>query len=194
MTSTSTTSYEKLKTGSGPPAHVSPVVNQPSSKWNKAYWEIGIAFAVVSIPLSVLSVTLLGVVLGFRTENSLDLSGIQPGDSYLVNLSATTITLIASYSSTIAPIAVGSAMTLILYSVSSQIVKSSEQEHLGDLPTPYQIGLLITMRSGAIGSLWSWFNYAFRWKVRHKIALAVKTGTIALVIGILLSYTLLRLF
>jgi hypothetical protein len=187
MTSAALAPKDSVKNTSDLTTYESTGVDRSSSMRSKVCWEIGVAFAVVSIPLSILSVALLAVVLGYRTKTPLDLGGAQPGNSYLVNLSATTITLIASYSSTIAPIAVGSAMTLIFYSISSQIMKASEQAQVADLPTPYQVALLITMRSGGVGALWFWFKYAFRRKFKHRCAQTVKTGTIALAAGLFLA-------
>jgi hypothetical protein len=158
-----------------------------SPKSKDGYWEIAIAFAIVSIPFSLLSLVLLGVVLGSRINGTFDTGDQQFNDSYIVTLSATTITLIASYSSTVAPIAVGFAMTLIIYSTSNDIIKYSNGGQLDKLPSPYQMALLIKLRSGGIGSLWPWFQYTFRWNVKHRLASVVKTLVAAVGFAIFLS-------
>jgi hypothetical protein len=171
---------------------VAPAVDQTpgNAESNGDYSEIATAFALVSIPFSVLSLVLLGVVLGTRVEGTFDTTdGQQVNGSYVITLSATTVTLIASYSSTIAPIAVGFAMTLIIYSVSNDLIKYSDKGQLDKLPTPYQMGLLIKLRSGGIGSLWPWFQYTFRWNVRHRLSGVVKTLAAAVGVAIFLSYS-----
>lgn len=154
--------------------------------------DISLAFAVVVIPLSILSLALLGVVLGFQIDTSKPTS-LGPDQEpiagyYIVDMSATTIVLIASYSSTIAPIAVGFAMTLLSYPIANDIIKYSERRQLDKLPTPYQLGLMINLRSGSIGSLWPWFKYTFTWRVRHKTAGVVKAFTLGVATALFLTY------
>lgn len=165
------------------------VVHRPSTFGRLQ--DIGLAFAVVSIPLSILSVALLGAVLGFQIDTS-NSTNLGPGQEaiagyYIVQLSATTIALIASYSSTVAPIAVGFAMTLLSYPIANDIIKYSERKQFEKLPTPYQLGLMINLRSGSVGSLWPWFKYTFRWRVRHKTVGVVKAFTLGVTSALLLT-------
>jgi len=164
-----------------------------SANFDGSLQEIGIAAALVSIPLAVLSVALLAVVSGFQIDTS-HFTGLGPGQeqitgAYVVELSATTIALIASYSSTVAPIAVGFAMTLLSYSASHDIKKYSERDQSDKLPTPYQLGLLINMKSGSVGSLWPWFKYRFQvGRVKHKTTSVVKAFGIGLATALFISY------
>lgn len=167
--------------------------NGTASKPAGSYDSTGIfiAFAVVSIPFALLAAALLGAVLGYRLKpstalgfvnDSMDDSGV-----YYVNLSATTITLISSYSSTVAPIAISFAMTLIAYSMSADIVNHSKRAELDDLPTPYQLGLILNLRQGGIGSLIPWVKYAF-WKVRHKSPAVLRATVGVAIAAIVLGY------
>ena len=166
------------------------VKEQAPGKSSSGHGEIGVAVALVSVPFSVLSVALLSVVLSYRIQGSFQVDESVSGQNYLVNLSATTITLIASYSSTIAPIAIGFAMTMIFYSISGAMIKQSEKGRFAELPTPYQMGLLVAMRGGGMGPLWDWFKYVFLWRVKHKVGGALKIGTTSLFVATLLSYYL----
>jgi len=150
--------------------------------------EILLAFLIVSVPLSVLAAALLALVLNFRllptnlsSEQGLDSS------SYYVDLSATRIALIASYSSTIASFVIGSAMLLVSYPLSAKFARYSQSEDLEHLPTPYQIGLLINLRTGSFGSLWPWFKYTVRQKIRRKTSGVVKASAIAVILALFVT-------
>jgi hypothetical protein len=145
------------------------------------------ASMMVSAPFIILSAVLLGVVTGFRVVGRVEFAGPTPSAFYLVSLNAATIALIASYSSTFTSIAVGFAMTLLFYIVLKDFVKYSEQKQLDNLPTPYQVGLLIILRGGGFASLWQWFKYTFQWKMRQKISRMLKTSTAGVGVAILLG-------
>jgi hypothetical protein len=147
-----------------------------------------IAFAMVSVPFIILSATLLGVVLVYRVKGQVEFAGNTPSSVYLVSLNASTIALISSYSSTFASIAVGYAMTLLFHVISKDIVKYSLQQRPDNLPTPYQVGLLLTLRTGGLGSLWQWFKYTFRWKSRQKSTGMLKTSAAGVAVAILVGY------
>jgi hypothetical protein len=70
---------------------------------NEGLCEIAVAWAMVSIPLAIFSVGLLGIVLCRRIDtsssHSLDAPSQDIRGSYIVDMSATTIALISSYSS-----------------------------------------------------------------------------------------------
>lgn len=151
--------------------------------------EILISFLVVSTPFSALAAVLVGLVIQFRLPIS-TLSSDQPLDpySYYVNLSATRIALIASYSSTVISLVTGSAMVLVSYPLAAKFVRYSQKEELNHLPTPYQVGLLINLRSGSVGALWPWFKYMiFRKKIRKHTSGVVKTSVIAVLVALLVS-------
>ena len=150
--------------------------------------EILISFLVVSLPLSALAAVLVGLVLQFRLPiSTLSSDLILDKNSYYVNLSATRIALVASYSSTVISLVIGSAMVLVSYPLAAKFVRYSQNEEFEHLPTPYQIGLLINLRAGTVGSLWPWFKYTFVQKVRKQTSGVVKASVVAVMLAILVS-------
>jgi hypothetical protein len=47
-------------------------------------------------------------------------------------------------------------------------LNASKEKNTDDLPTPYQLSMLLSVLSGSIGSLWNWFNYR-GWKKRERV-------------------------
>ena len=60
------------------------------------------------------------------------------------------------------------AMVLLLYPIARRILNASRKGRKAELPTLYQLSLLLDTLSGSTGSLWSWFTYQ-RWKRRERI-------------------------
>ena len=129
-----------------------------------ALWDIILYFAAIFIPFAVLSAVLVGVVLVFRVTiapSSISGSSLKKTDTdvYYVDISATTLVLIASYSSTIASLIIGFTISLSFFPLAAKISTYSQRERLTYLPTPYQLGLLIALRNGSIGSLVRYIQY-----------------------------------
>ncbi|KAJ5389220.1 uncharacterized protein N7496_000288 [Penicillium cataractarum] len=158
--------------------------------------EIIIAFAVMTLPLLIFSGILLGLVFHYRikqndfTSNDLAFDSDQDDSSvYFVRISATTLTTVASWSSTIAPILVGFGCALVSYPVAKGLLTASENHEVAQLPTPFQLSLIVRMiSSGSFSALWSWFMYSYGWrgKREHQVR-AIKSLTTVLSLGILLS-------
>lgn len=157
--------------------------------------EILIAFAVMTLPLLIFSGLLLGLVFHYRikqndfTSNDLAFDLDQNDSSvYFVRISATTLTTVASWSSTIAPILVGFGCALVSYPVAKGLLTASENHEVAQLPTPFQLSLIVRMiSSGSFSALWSWLMYSYGWRgKRERQVGAVKSLTIVLSLGILL--------
>lgn len=166
-----------------------PQNSTPNSSISDILW----AFVVVSFPLSLLSVALCALVFSFRVNPSPPSelyphsTGIDP-DAFYVTLSATSVALVASFSSTVATFLVNSAMTLVIYSISSAIVRQSAEKQLKSLPTPFQLGLMINLRNGSLSSLWPCMKYYFSWKGRRRVAHCLRVVIAATLFAALLSY------
>ncbi|KAK0127663.1 hypothetical protein ONS96_007184 [Cadophora gregata f. sp. sojae] len=133
--------------------------------------DILFAFSLMTIPMSIFSALLLGLIFYFKvTPNdsaSPDFRLGQPSqDSVIyVDISATTLTTVASWSSTIAPILVGCAITLISYPVAKQILRAGQSGKTDRLPTPFQLSLMLKMiTSGSPRALWNWWQYIWGWR------------------------------
>ena len=138
--------------------------------------DILIAFTIITVPMILFSALLLGLVYHYRvvqntfsSENLEFDSGQDNSNVFFVKISATTLIAVASWCSTTAPILTGFALTLISYPVASSILSASEKQKATELPTPYQLSLLLRMLSnGSISSLWVWLKYSFGWKGRRQ--------------------------
>jgi hypothetical protein len=145
--------------------------NENGSRLNSARMggrskDILFAFGVLTVPMLIFSALLLGLIYHFRiVHNSFVSSNLRFNAGYdesnviYVRLSATTLTTIASWSSTLAPILVGCAVTLISYPVARGILLAGQDNKPKDLPTPYQLSLMLRMlANGSPASLWHWMN------------------------------------
>jgi hypothetical protein len=173
-------------TSTAPPAYRPPETRSSSEIW--------FAFAIITVPLVVLSATLVAIVLHYRVEHTQELSfpllgtEVDEPGVYYVRISATTLVLLASFSSAVAPTLVGFLMTLVRYQVSRDIVRHSERGNLHQLPTGYQLGLLITIFDSGIRAIWPWMRYT--WQTKRRIVGAVTTSAWALTGAISLMYAL----
>lgn len=115
---------------------------------------------------------LLGLVFHYRvTHNSppyehLQLEGAkdEPG-IYYVNLNATFIVFIASWSSSVAPMLASFILVLAAYPICRQYLGQARANLIRELLTPYQLALTLRfMNGGGFGALWSWLKYHVGWK------------------------------
>jgi hypothetical protein len=97
---------------------------------------------------------------------------------YLVDFSATQLTTLASWASSIATLMPGVLIGLYGYRVAKAMIRYSETASTDDLPTPYQLSLLLGTYTGGILILWDWISYLFS-KRRQKM---VPVFTFALII------------
>jgi len=152
--------------------------------------DILVALAIIFIPLTLFSALLLGIVFQRRIQylppssslSTLDDSELYSTNAYYVRISSTTVVLLASFSSSIAPTLVSFFMVLFSYPISRRILKISDGRKLSDLPTPFQLGLLITTLSGSLGALWHWVKYLLRWKKQRKIGSSLKLSVLGLLL------------
>jgi hypothetical protein len=159
--------------------------------------DILFAFGVLTLPMLIFSALLLGLIYHFRVvhnsfvSSNLRLNAVHDESNVIyVRLSATTLTTIASWSSTVAPILVGFAVTLISYPVAREILLAGQNNKPKDLPTPYQLSLMLRMlANGSPASLWHWMRYSFGWQGRRESqGRPMKTMTWILFLGIILRF------
>ena len=132
--------------------------------------QILISFAVMTVPMTLFSAVLLSLIYHYRiTQNgssssNLAFEGTNPdGDAIYVNFSATIITTVASWCSTVAPLLLTFALTLASYPAAQSLFSDSQKGRVDSLPTPHQFALMLRMTSNAsIGTLWQWIVYSLR--------------------------------
>lgn len=140
------------------------------------YREVWLSFLVMTVPMIVFSAILLGLTFALKVEHqgfaspNLRFPGPQEDDSViLVRINATTYATIASWSSTIAPILVGFAITLSSFPITKTIIHAAENNDAKEMPTPYQFALMLRMTvSGGPASLWHWLWYTVEWRSKGK--------------------------
>jgi hypothetical protein len=86
--------------------------------------------------------------------------------AYYVNFSATTLVFLASIISTFAAYLSAPLMLLYSYTLASKLGDRAS-DNLATLPTPAQVGVLVGLIGGGLGSLWRWAEYTLGYKRRR---------------------------
>lgn len=153
--------------------------------------QIVIAFAVMVFPMLLLSGLLLGLIFSYHVPPNKyvhDNLGLEQNhsDAYLVHFSATTLVTVASWSSTVAPVLIGFAITLASYPAAKDLVTASNMMNTAELPTPFQLSLIVsTLSSNPFTSLWNWSAYTFGWEgKRQGQPKALRGLTVTLFMGV----------
>jgi hypothetical protein len=156
--------------------------------------DILVAFTISALPLVAFSSLLLGLVFGFRItpDSPIDQSlGSEPsaddGDVIYVNLNATVLTTVSSWSSTMAPLVLPFILTLASFPVAKILIHATENDEHRN-PTPYQLALMLRILSNAsLSSLWRYITYVFDWrKTRAPITTPLRVMTWILSLGTVL--------
>jgi len=157
--------------------------------------EILIASMAMILSMILFSGLLLGLIFhlrvvhnGFVSSNLAFKDGHDDPDAIYVRISSTTLITIASWSSTLAPLLVGFAITLTSYPVSRGLLRAGGTEGTQRLPTPHQLTLILQMiTNGSPVSLWHWIKYTVGWRGRReKQGSPIKTIATILTLGIVL--------
>ena len=132
----------------------------------------------IVLPMLIFPGVLLGLVFAYRVQqvtplhSNLALPGESPESGvYYVNFPATRLIFISSWSSSIAPLLVGSILTLLSYSVAPKLLSHPGETGRPVLPTPYQLALLLGMlKDSSVKTLWSWAKYrlGFGWSGKRQ--------------------------
>lgn len=136
-------------------------------------FEIWLASTMVILPMVVLSMLFVGLIYAYQMPDLSSFYSINNGtalplgSAYYVDYSSTTLVYLASISSTLATLLISAAMLLYSFSVAHNIARKSDQNAPLDLPTPYQLGLLIRLIEGRLIVLWTYVQYVFGSKQRR---------------------------
>lgn len=143
-------------------------VPNPSTRIRGVVGDIWLACMISSIPLVVFSALLLGLVLHYQvTPHSPIFSKFKAAAStdhnaIYVDLSATTLIIVASWSSTMAPLILPFLLTLVSFPVSRILIRATQNRDTSRQPTPYQYALVLRIMSNAsLSALWSCITYFF---------------------------------
>ncbi|KIX00993.1 uncharacterized protein Z518_10059 [Rhinocladiella mackenziei CBS 650.93] len=154
--------------------------------------------APIVIPMLGLGALALGLVLAHEVQQDPDQSSAGTllfdqaseldSDSYYVDFNPTTLVTIASWSSTVAPLLTICAMALASYPIVNQL-KANSQMAGSDLPTPFQLSMLLETLTGEITALFSLVAYR-SWSHTEKITPHVRTVLILLTVFTALGYAI----
>ena len=148
---------------------------EESDRIHGAVKEAIIACLILILPMVALTAVFLGLVYAkLIRDRSLDSPlalllppSLSSGSAYLVNYSATRLITVSSWTSTATTLIMPSAMVLLSFPIARSLRKSSAQEEHADLPSPYQLNLIIGMLGGGFSSLWQFTMYTF-WRGKHR--------------------------
>jgi hypothetical protein len=161
-----------------------PVVGKVQKQMSGRYSDIWLSFSIVTLPMLAFSALLLWLVyyyrvthgtaasINLRTPDTVDEPGI-----YYVDLSATVLIFIASWSSSLGPLLAGFVMSLASYPLSRQFW-NDVQDQEPSLPTPFQFALILKfITSSGWGALYGWIRYLARWKEQRQLQSRLLTAS-----------------
>ncbi len=157
-----------------------------STRIGGQYGDIFWSFFVMALLLMAFSAVLLGMVIAYRVPpnaSEFPRLRLRPESSsgngvIYVDLNATFLIFIASWSSTLAPSLAGFAVALASYPSARRYLQTVRQGDARRLLTPYQLALTLRFHSGGgIGALWAWLLYLVGWNsTRQKQAGPLRTA------------------
>lgn len=118
-------------------------------------------------PITLLAAALLALVFAYKAQTDSDLfqpagQGNQGSSSYiLVNFSATRLVFVASFLSSTAPLLTSFVMILWTLPVADSLRQASSEQSYAQLPTPYQLSLVIGLTLSSYERLWRYLAYMF---------------------------------
>ena len=148
--------------------------------------------AIIGLPILAFTTALLALVFIYKVSNDTTHPFGAPAkaapdrQSILVNFSATRLTFVASWSSTLAPMLLGSLMMLWHIPTACKLASASTQDNVENLPTPHQFSMLIGLASGSLDNLRKYFVYQLT-KVRANQPRILTRSVIVLLISSLLA-------
>ena len=174
--------------------HLQKLISQRRKSVYRGYGDVTLAAIASLLPVIGITFTLLFIVYHYRLAPSqipvedlrrTNTSNYEPGFFY-IEFSATRLTTVASWASSVALVLPGAFMSLHWHRITSFMQENALKGNSMAMPTPYEYSLLLALRTGGLPSLWEWIkNYYLRRKQRRLSLLsdAGKTLTMILVLG-----------
>ena len=188
-----------------PGVNPQPSRNEPPASAEKAsgsgrvQWKFGVSACIAILPLVALLATLISLLLRYhvkpssqsRADFAYNESGSDP-TAFYIDFDATQYTTVASWTSSIALLLPGFLTTLLWYRQSEQLSSDALFSRHERLLTPYQLSLLLGLKSGTLGSLWEYLSYAKSRRRENQSKFLSHTGFVVL-ISTLLGYVTIRI-
>lgn len=165
-------------------------VNAPFVQMNGRSSDIALACFYLTVPLTALTVTLLGLIythqIAYEEGPFSDLPVANLNDdpyAIYITLSSTFIVFISSWMSSLAPVLAGFAVGLAIYHVGQKLLYDTRQAQIENLPTPYQLSLTLRFINGSTWSaIWFWVLYRLGWRRSSQTQARSLTAIIAVVV------------
>ncbi|KPI41097.1 uncharacterized protein AB675_8049 [Cyphellophora attinorum] len=162
--------------------------------WNLPLWWTA---ALTVIPVLAFTATFIALIAAHRitTDSDSPFSNEQHSSTgrsnILVQFSSTRLVFIAGFGSTVAPMILGSLMTLWHYPTSLKLFESSSEGDTNRLPTPQQLSMLIGLSAGSLEALRKYVLYRCRRFRAKKATILTSSAAILLASAILAGLVLL---
>lgn len=149
------------------------------------------AWFLSTVPMAVLAISFIVVVNhtqptsppgSFYSDGQQ--ANIPLGSAFYSETPSTRLTFIASFSSTLATTMLPAIMALFSYTIALAVSKESDLEAQHQLPSPYQLDLLINILGGSLQALWSFAMYVFGPK-RKRVAVVPQLWKATLLFSIM---------
>ncbi len=164
------------------------------------YADIFFSIFVAAVLMTIFSVVLLGMVFRHRVKRNSEVSPRLRDNAskstdvnvVFVNLNATLLIFIASWSSSLAPSLAGFMVSLASYPVAGDYLRILRQGNPRELLTPYQLALTLRFTGGGgLSALWLWIRYLLGWNtVRQRQARPLRAVSSVFCVTLLLRYVL----
>ena len=133
----------------------------------RGHWlELVITSSISIFPMLVLSIVLLCLVFTNLVPNNgssyvedTKQDTLLDSSDYHIDYSATRLVFISSIASTLAPLLLSAAMTVLSYPVAYFLAVKSDEGRAKELSTPFQLDIMIKILDAKILSLWSILLY-----------------------------------
>jgi hypothetical protein len=141
--------------------------------------DILLTLAIIFVPNVILTAVLLSLIFHYQIPQTYSvLPGVpdplsRESSAFLADFNATKLLTVASWTSTLSSLLPSFAMVLVSFPVARNMVNASKDKRTNDLPTPYQLSMLLGVLNGSMGSLWAWLKYR-NWKKRELVNSVVK--------------------
>jgi hypothetical protein len=166
------------------------------SRMSSGKLEIFFGFFLITAPMVCLSCALIAIVYNHSllyngpASPALALPINQnESDVYYLSTSQKLLLTVATWSSTLAPYLVGTAITLASFPLARQMLRDQHQNRPEDLPTPYQLSLTLEILGGkGLPAATRWCRYITGWGPER----ARQTNALSRAIGVFVMATFLR--
>jgi hypothetical protein len=168
----------------------------PAPKYGRdVFFDIVLSFLALTIPLLALTGVLLYLVFAFRLDpnppHAIDFQNsynttLGTDTAYYINFHSNVILAVSGWYGNVVPLLPTVVMGLLLYYVSATIKNNSDSGNANELPTPYQLSLLVGFSQASIGSIWHWLKYIFT-KRRENAVFVIGLTFCVLIFSLLLG-------